>query len=59
MEGCIEALVIADTDILKHILVKDFTDFTNRRVSSYTLLYIPTRSLYIQTYKQNSRSALL
>ena len=38
MEGAFEVLVIADTDILKHILVKDFTEFTNRRVSSIELL---------------------
>ena len=35
MEGSKEALVVADTEILKHVLVKDFTDFTNRRVCFY------------------------
>ena len=33
LEGRAEIVIISDTEILKHVLVKDFTEFTNRRVN--------------------------
>ena len=46
-----EVVVVADTEILKHVLVKDFTDFTDRKVNIikiYKFVYRITETVFLK-----------